>query len=160
MTTAISSATLTINSAFLREIKEVDQELWELLDQARYGCSRSLDATLGHPELVKLLRRLCEQLALHFSLEESFGYFEEPLYSAPQLSREAERLRSEHATILKRLKSIVSEAERLASLNAWASLACMIPYHFGEFDAQLKRHEAEENELLMACYDSELGAGD
>jgi hypothetical protein len=42
--------------------------------------------------LVNLLEALCDQSALHFSLEEAYGYFEDANHVAPQLGEQAETL--------------------------------------------------------------------
>jgi len=39
--------------------------------------------------LVDWLSELRDQLALHFALEEAYGYFDEPLHVAPQLAEKA-----------------------------------------------------------------------
>src|SRR6187401_724617 len=93
--TLARTATLTVNAAFLQEIKEVNQELWSLLADLRHRCQRPIAPS--HCRL--LIDRLCQlrdQLALHFSLEEAYGYFDDPLDAAPQLGHRAEQLRGEH----------------------------------------------------------------
>src|SRR5262245_61954266 len=99
MTVITTTGTVTVNAAFLQEIKEVNQELWSLLADLRHRCQRPIAP--GHCRL--LIDKLCQlrdQLALHFSLEEAYGYFEDPVEVAPQLSRQAEMLRSEHRSCI------------------------------------------------------------
>ncbi|MCL6481793.1 MAG: hypothetical protein K6U02_08700 [Firmicutes bacterium] len=71
MATVVQTGTVTINAAFLQEIKEVNQDLWALLAELRHRCQRPLA-----PGACRwLLDRLCQlrdQLALHFSLEEAY----------------------------------------------------------------------------------------
>src|SRR5687768_9654604 len=98
MTVLTSTGTVTVNAAFLEEIKEVNQELWQLLGDLRHRCQRPVAP--GHCRL--LIDKLCQlrdQLALHFALEEAYGYFENPVEVAPQLSRAAGRLLEEHKTL-------------------------------------------------------------
>ena len=95
MSVVTSTGTVTVNAAFLQEIKEVNQELWSLLAELRHRCQRPIAP--GHcRQLIDKISLLRDQLALHFSLEEAYGYFDDPVDVAPQLSRQAEHLRSEH----------------------------------------------------------------
>ena len=89
MTVVTMTGTVTVNAAFLQEIKEVDQELWSLLGDLRHRCQRPI-APGQCRLLIDKLCQLRDQLALHFSLEEAYGYFDDPVEVAPQLSRQAE----------------------------------------------------------------------
>ena len=42
MTVVTSTGTVTVNAAFLQEIKEVNQELWSLLACLRHRCQRPI----------------------------------------------------------------------------------------------------------------------
>src|SRR4051794_20392387 len=65
MTVVTSTGTVTVNAAFLQEIKEVNQELWSLLADLRHRCQRPI-APSQCRLLIDKLCQLRDQLALHF----------------------------------------------------------------------------------------------
>jgi hypothetical protein len=160
MSISTETGTLTMNVAFLQEIKSVDHELWDMLDQLRYVCSRPIDVADHCRRFVDMLMDLRDQLALHFALEEAFGYFEDPIEVAQAFSREAEKLRSEHRRLYTHLAQIVDRAEMLLEEGNRAQLASAIPGQFILFDAALLNHEERENEMLMRAMDEDLGGED
>jgi hypothetical protein len=160
MSIIIETGTLTVNAAFLQEIKSVDQELWDMLDQLRYVCSRPIDISDHCRRFVDMLIDLRDQLALHFALEEAYGYFEDPMEVAQAFSREAEKLHNEHRRLYQQFSQIVDRAEMLLEEGNRAQLASSIPGQFILFDAALLNHEERENEMLMTAMDEDLGGGD
>lgn len=159
MTVVTSTGTVTVNAAFLQEIKEVNQELWTLLGELQHRCQRPI-APGACRYLIDKLSLLRDQLALHFSLEEAYGYFDDPIDVAPQLSRQADRLRSEHKSLYLDLCDLVERSERMFYDDQHAALALWIGPEFLEFDARLRRHEDSENELILDAYDGDIGVGD
>jgi len=159
MTVVTSTGTVTVNAAFLQEIKEVNQELWSLLADLRHRCQRPI-APSQCRLLIDKLCQLRDQLALHFSLEEAYGYFEDPVDVAPQLGRQAERLRAEHKELYLQFCDLVERAERMFYDEQHAALALWIGPEFLELDQRLLGHERRENELIMDAYDGDIGVGD
>lgn len=159
MTVVTSTGTVTVNAAFLQEIKEVNEELWTLLSDLRHRCQRPI-APGSCRNLIDKLSQLRDQLALHFSLEEAYGYFDDPVDVAPQLSRQAERLRSEHKSLYLELCDVVERAERMFYDDEHAALALWMGPEFVRFDVRLRRHEECENELILDAYDGDIGVGD
>ncbi len=105
--------TLTINAAFLLEIKEDNRELRQLLDDCAALLARPHGAGVELRRAAQLLGNLRDQLAMHFSLEEAYGYFDDAIDVAPRLSRQAEALRSQHPRLFVALCDLVEEAEQL-----------------------------------------------
>jgi hypothetical protein len=159
MNVVTTTGTVTVNAAFLQEIKEVNQELWSLLAELRHRCQRPL-APGACRHLIDRLCQFRDQLALHFSLEEAYGYFDGPVEVAPQLSDLADRLRDEHKSLYMDLCDIVDCAERMFYDEQHAALALWIGPEFLAFDERLRSHEERENELIMDAYDGDLGVGD
>ena len=159
MVVATLTGTLTVNAAFLQEIKEVNQELWQLLGDLRHRCQRPIAPGQCRSHIDKLCQ-LRDQLALHFSLEEAYGYFDEPVDVAPQLSCQAEKLRGEHKELYLDLCDLVERAERMFYDEQHAALALWIGPEFLHFDRQLRRHEERESELILEAYDGDIGVGD
>jgi hypothetical protein len=159
MTVLIQTATVTINAAFLQEIKDVNQELWMLQSDLRHRFQRPV----APGQCRFLLDKLCQlrdQLALHFSLEEAFGYFDDPVDVAPRLGRAADRLRAEHKGLYLDLCDLVERAERMFYDEQYAALALRLGPQFLKFDEELRSHEERENELIVEAYDADIGVGD
>ena len=159
MAVSTLTSTVTVNAAFLQEIKEVNHELWQLLADLRHRCQRPI-APGSCRTLVDKLSELRDQLALHFALEEAYGYFEDPVDVAPQLCRAAAALRSEHQQLYSGLSSIVERAERLFYDDRPAALAVWLGPEFLDFDVRLRSHEERENDLILEAYDGDIGVGD
>jgi hypothetical protein len=159
MSIAIASGTVTVNAAFLQEIKEVNQELWQLLSDLRHRCQRPI-APAQSRVLIDRLCQLRDQLALHFALEEAYGYFDDPVDVAPRLSHRADRLRGEHKGLYLDLCELVEKAERMFYDEQHAGLALWMGPDFLAFDEKLRGHEERENELIYEAYDSDIGGGD
>lgn len=156
----MATGTLTINPAFLQDIKEDNIHLKELL--AATSTALSLDAnTLIRPRaLAELMSQLRDQLATHFSLEEFFGYFDDAVDTAPRLSTEAEVLRCQHEALYLSISRLAEDSERLLygpiPDNAMSALA----RRFHAFYKELKTHEESENELIMRAFYEDIGVGD
>ncbi len=160
MSTAIEIRTVTINAAFMQEIKEVNDEVWSLLARVRHACTRPIALSGNCRHFVNMLIELRDQLALHFALEEAYGYFEDPVDVSPRLAYEADRLRNEHRRLYTHLSDLVERAETMLEEGDLAMLATSIPGQFILFDAALENHEHRENELLLTLLDQDIGTGD
>jgi hypothetical protein len=159
MSSVLLTRTVTVNAAFLQEIKEVNQELWQQLEEMRHRCQRPI-APANCRQLVQRLSQLRDHLALHFALEEAYGYFDDPVDVAPRLGYAAEQLRSEHRELYMNLTGVVERAERLLHTDQMATLALWVGPQFLRFDESLRDHEARENELIFDAFDTDIGAGD
>lgn len=148
-----STSAVTINAAFLREIKEGSGELWQLVQRLRDLCSRPFSIHLHPKQAVELLEQLQDQLALYFSLEEYYGYFDDPISVAPWFGRQADSLRTEHQALYLDLGAIVERAERMLDQKRIAALTRHIVLRFGAFCEQLKAHEQREEELILQSLD-------
>jgi hypothetical protein len=160
MATLTQTGTVTINAAFLQEIKEVNDELWSLLAKIRHFCSRPIALSGNCRHLVNLLLELRDQMALHFALEEAYGYFDDPVDVSPRTAYEAEKLRAEHRRLYTHLSDLVERAEVMLEEGQQALLATSVPGQFILFDEALQNHEHRENELLMSMLEDEIGTGD
>ena len=150
------TGTVTVNPAFLQEIKEGNQELWRSLADLRHRCSRPITTGMCR-HLVNWLSDFRDQLVLHFALEEAYGYFDEPLQVAPQLAERADGLRSEHQELYLELSDLVDHAERMFYAGQTAALAHWFGPQFLEFDARLRDHEEREDELIWDAFNGDIG---
>ena len=69
-----TKTTLVVNAAFLQEIKDSNPDLYQTIDQLGSVCASDEPPARLCRNLTRLLDRLRDQLALQFSLEESYGY--------------------------------------------------------------------------------------
>ena len=154
------TGTVTVNAAFLQEIKEDGRELQELLDRACETFSTERLVETPRRRLVELLSRLCDQIAMHFALEEAYGYFDDAIDIAPGLSTQADSLRVEHERLFLDLCDIVEQAEQLLYHERSRGVLGKLGQRFGTFYQDLMDHEARENDLIVLSFDDDLGMQD
>ncbi len=141
----------------------------ETLDEHR-GCLQliakveaCLDRKPGDPErwvteLHDASKELAGGLQEHFRSEERGPMFKQLPTSHPRLAEALEKLKAEHSIILEEIASAIARAEalqgpevfQLRELNARVQILI----------ARIRRHEAEENELVIRAYWNESGMGD
>ena len=156
---AIVTKNVTINIAFLQEIKEDSQDFRRLLAD-----THELLAT-PHPHvarrrLVELLAELRDQLGLHFAVEEAYGYFDDAVSVEPEVSRRAETLRAEHHDLFLDLCGLEELGERWLYHEQPANLLRQIAAGFRTFHSRLVEHESHENDLILEALASEIDADD
>jgi hypothetical protein len=160
MTTENRTSTVTINAAFLQEIKEVNEDLWRLLDEVKHLCSDAHYVQLQGRRVVDRIAELRDQLAMHFALEEAYGYFDDPLRVAPRLSIAASQLRDEHQLLYTRIRDLADEIDGMFRAGVLAQSGARIVELFVDYYGRLQQHENRENELILDAYDSDIGVGD
>ena len=166
-----STRTVTVNAAFLQEIKEVNEELWQLLKDVRQALADPLRVRSQRQRLLEMLELLRDSLALHFALEEAYGYFEDPVHVAPRLCAQAAELRNEHRVLYTQISDLVEAAapemvigglQRFGNhrvLRPFAGPAWDLP-QFAAFDNRFQLHEEREIELIQEEYGDDIGVTD
>jgi hypothetical protein len=127
-------------------LRRESDELLVLVEHAR-----DLDPAL-RKTLVERIGRLCEQLRLHFALEEDGGYMADVLVRRPGLYLHVTRLREEHAVIL----AAGSDLARLLLSEPPPSDARMRVIRLLE---SIRAHELGEHALLHDALVTDLGGG-
>lgn len=157
MAIATATRTVTLNAAFLQEIKDDNRHLRDLRKAIRALISnRTLVA--GHlPRLLALLEEFRDQLAMHFSLEEAYGYFDDAVDVAPRLSEAVDRLRSQHSDLFGILVHLVGDAESLLRHQRSDEQLDEFIERVQDFDSALSDHELRESQLMMEAMDRDLG---
>lgn len=158
MSTA-STATVTVNAAFFQEIKQDNRELRQLLHRVNTVVSRPL-RTLRPKQIVELLQRLRDQLAMHFALEEAYGYFEDAVSVAPRLCFEAQELRGQHDVLFLDICQIVERAEMLMYHEAPGAIIRQIAKDFTFWYDAFQVHERREINLVLAAFQDDIGVND
>jgi hypothetical protein len=169
---AIVTGTFTVNAAFLREIKDENQHLQQLLSTLRRLTGIPIVVRNHRNRIRQLLEQLSDQLALHFALEEAYGYFEEAIDVAPRVSQRAEELRSEHASLYESISKISEAAQQWCARQLThddesedtiyhglsdARSFYRIVMQFHQFDEQLMQHEQAEHSLILEALERDIG---
>jgi hypothetical protein len=156
----IHAGTVTVNAAFLQEIKEDHRLLKDYLGRATECFSPVAVTRFRAPDVVELLGRLRDQLAVHFSLEEAYGYFHDAISAAPHFSYQAERLLAEHQALYAGICQLAEEGERLLYTHPPAHVWETLNEGFQTFMLAFETHEAAENDLILSAFEDDLGTGD
>lgn len=156
----IATSTVSVNAAFLQEIKQDNEELHRLLEQVNRLCQFESPPPESRQELADLLDKLRDQLALHFALEEAYGYFEDSIIGMPSLSKKADELRSQHAILFAQLCDVVDDGKMALDAHSPRYVCRRISKPFLVFYHELVRHENQENELILEAFDLDVGVGD
>ena len=157
---AVLTGTLTINAAFLAEIKEDNRRLRELLEAAASDATFGSCEAIMARERVELYRAVMDQLALHFTLEDAYGYFQDAIEDNPRLNAAAERLHSQHESLFREMCAIVDASESILYSEQNAIKLQTLLRTFIQFYNSLAEHEHSENELILAAFDDDIGVGD
>lgn len=149
---------LTVNAAFLKDIKDDNRDLKELLDKI-FPLAEYPQTAINHwQELINLFADLRDQLALHFSLEEAYGYFDDAVMTAPRLSNTAECLRGQHSNLFEKIRGLADEATEVridSSEQVTRFLA-----EFNRFRGAFEKHEEDELKLILDALEDDIGVGD
>ncbi len=156
---AIVTRNITVNVAFLQEIKEDSQDFRRLLAEA-HELLVAAHPHVARRQLVELLAELRDQLALHFAVEEAYGYFEDAVAVEPEVSHRAESLRAEHSDLFLDLCRLEELAERWLYHEPPAHLLRQIAAGFRTFHSRLVEHESHENDLILEALAAEIDADD
>ncbi|MBC20739.1 MAG: hypothetical protein CMJ74_10840 [Planctomycetaceae bacterium] len=153
---AVLTSTLTVNAAFLAEIKEEDLQLRELLNAAVRDASDTGAEQIKMRDRVEMYHALRDQLALHFALEDAYGYFHDAIDETPPLSSMAERLSAQHDSLFRQMCDIIDAAECILYREYNALPETDLFEAFMNFYGILIEHEQAEIELIATALDNEI----
>jgi hypothetical protein len=145
--------TLAVNPAFLQEIKDCNPDLCDTIHQLRQVCDSDEAPAWISRQLTRLLDGLRDQLALQFSLEESYGYVIVPDHACQQLGALAARTQSQHGPLYLRLTELAEQAEDLQYRGVETAALRRLLERVRLFDAELSEHERTESELIERSFD-------
>ena len=156
------SAGVTINVAFLSEIKE-DFGFRDLLKevQGRLKPSAPLETTLSAQVAAQILSELRDELETYFALEEFYGYFGFAAAENPKISQEAAQLHTGHETLFLELSAVVDLAYQAVYRESIPEVTLdQIGDQFERFCINLAHHEESEMHLMMRLCNEDIGVGD
>ncbi|HMP78556.1 MAG TPA: hemerythrin domain-containing protein [Pirellulaceae bacterium] len=148
---------LTLNTAFLQEIKEDHIEFRKLLEDVLVAFSQKDPPT--PKQAVDWLSRLRDALESYFALEEFYGYFKSSRTANLAVSQRADKLRHEHHTLFVRLCELEDQAEQILYHETPITMA-EVAEGLIAFYSQMREHEQREMALMMELHNQVLGGGD
>ena len=139
---------ITVNPAFLQEIKDSNLSLWQTIDrlEALYTPDEDRARTLNC--LVPLLGELRDLLGLQFALEETYGYMEVPTAAAPVNIHLLQDIRSQHCTLYLSVNELAEQAEELQYRGYVSEKVDMLLAEVREFELRFRDHERMEADLI------------
>lgn len=137
-----TTRTVTINPAFLQEIKDDDVQLKALLEQTLKVGESVLLTDMPIRRVASLLAELRDHLGMHFALEEACGYFDDPLSVAPHLSERAESLRKQHGQLYEEIAQIAETAQDISRRNRDPRGIRNLTHCFMNFYGRLQDHDS------------------
>jgi hypothetical protein len=156
----VITRTVTVNAAFLQEIKEDARELWSQFQRLEVCLLVESPPRMSRRQLYAALTQLRDQLAMHFALEEAYGYFEDAIEVAPWLSMKADSLRGEHDNFYDEACQLVDQAEQLLHREVPGRLLAELVDRFGQFYEGFQKHESAENQLIQQAFNEDMGGWD
>lgn len=148
MTATTSAKAMTINPAFLQEIKDSNLSLWKALDRLPELSMPAPQRGKNFGELVALLGELRDALALQFALEESYGYMEVPAAIAPVNSHLMQDIRGQHCSLYLAINELAERAEELQYRGAQTEAIESLLGDVREFELRFRDHERMELDLI------------
>lgn len=149
--------TLTINPAFLQEIKDSNLTLWKTVERLNMACRESREPVAVLGLLVPLLGELRDALALEFALEESYGYIEVPAAAAPANHHLLHDIHSQHCRLFLRITELAERAEEMQFRGMLSEELPELIDEVGAFELEFKDHERMESDLIRCS--SPMGLG-
>ena len=152
---------LTINVAFLQEIKE-DIGLQDLIEKTRLQfISAESNVRNRSIETSRVLNDLRDELETYFALEEFYGYFQNAEIVNPSVSHQADLIKNEHESLFLELNQLIDSMEQIVYHENSPDLTFeQLANEFDHFITALHHHEHKEMELVMRLYNEEIGVGD
>tara|TARA_R110002095_G_scaffold76879_3_gene65805 strand:+ start:2224 stop:2739 length:516 start_codon:yes stop_codon:yes gene_type:complete len=140
---------VTINAAFLKEIKDDNLNLYSLLENLRSFWLVNDPLVLNPEWFSALVNQLRDQLAIHFALEETFGYFDHPVIFDVFLSEEAKRLKDQHVELYLEINLIAEKSEEMLYPDFNETSYTTLVNQFKKFYQSFQQHEVAEFDLIM-----------
>lgn len=154
---SINGSNITINAAFLQEIKDNNLRLVEILKTLWKLCSVDDKRNLEPARFSELINKLRDLLEMHFTLEDTLGYLDDPLQIIPVLCKEAKRLNGQHVELYLEINAIADQAEESVHLQVNEIIYTKLIKRFRKFHEALLKHESEEYDLIMIAYYEDAG---
>lgn len=151
---------LAVNAAFMWEIKSVNEDLWLVIELLHTMCRRPHLIPQRGKRMVGLLEQFLDLVAMQFTLEEAYGYFDDPEHVEATFSAQAIDLRDEHVVLYESLMGLVDRAQEYFFASDFSAMTYRLPASISAFIEQFQAHDRRECELTMTAMNVDLGVGD
>lgn len=151
---------LAVNAAFMWEIKSVNEDLWIVIELLHTMCRRPHLIPQRGKRMVGLLEQFLDLVAMQFTLEEAYGYFDDPEHVEATFSAQAIDLRDEHVVLYESLMGLVDRAQEYFFASDFSAMTYRLPASIAAFIEQFQAHDRRECELTMTAMNVDLGVGD
>jgi len=151
MSTSLKTQTygvLTINAAFLQEIKEACSPLWERVYQLRESALNGLPLSVDVNHWVSQLTDLRAQLVNAFSLEETYGYITSASRPLAGVPFDPSEVRAQHAELYMQLSELCEQVEEAQYRGTIVRDFSNYSVAFSSFADALQCHEQNEARLI------------
>lgn len=146
--------TVTLNAAFLQEIKDSNPDLVRTRQELRQCCRTNQPPSAVAGQLIRLLDELRDHLALQFALEEAYGFMEVHQSLANPAAAEAKR---QHCGLYLEISELCERAEELQYRGLAVQQFGSIVRQLEQFDQRLRRHDQFEEKLIEQAADRHEG---
>ena len=152
--TISSTSLMSVNPAFLQEIKDSNLDYFESIRRIRHICHSSDDPPEACRTLVKALDHLRDVVALQFSLEESYGYMivgdlRDFGTTETPITRQSAACHCEHRNLYIQLSELAELAQELQYRGVEQSTFIDLCSQVSYYADQLMNHERGEAELIQ-----------
>ncbi len=151
MSTSVKSQTcgcVTINPAFLQEVKEAYSSVWENMHQLLDAAARGLPLSVDMNHWVAQLSSLRGQLSSEFSLEETYGYVTNATQVISCHNLDPAVTRSQHAELYLQLSELCEQVEEAQYRGTLMRDFPSYAESFFAFIDRLQAHERSEAKLI------------
>lgn len=142
------------HDVLLEEHRLLTRHVAELDELAALAAGRNAD---WGAELGRRAADVHERLKAHFGGDAEGTFFSEVAQQAPHLLGKLTALTAEHAEILKEFRAIAESASQIGGDDGEAT---RVATRARRVVAVLRRHEAEENELIFKTFWDDIGTKD
>lgn len=147
----INRPKVSINAAFLKEIKDDNLQLYSLLENLKTYCMVDDPLNLDPERFCLLTADLRDQLAMHFTLEETFGYLDLAVEVNEVISSESDRLKKQHNNLYLEIAAIAEEVHDAVFPDLNENQYADQVNRFKAFSHAFQNHEAAEFDLIMSA---------
>jgi hypothetical protein len=148
---------VTLNVAFLREIKEDHFSVREQANQIFLRFKQGMTPR----EAVDWLSSYRDTLETYFALEKCYGYFNNAQITNPVISKRATELQDEHEVLFSDINQLIELTEQIVYRECGPELTLAeISDLFECFASRFEIHEQHEMELMLRLCNEEFGVGD
>ncbi len=139
---------VTINAAFLQEIKEANSQVWESLYFLRLMARERYIGQQNMHQWVQKLTEFRRQLSTEFALEETYGYIPGAHHQHIAMGIDPAVALKQHKELYLHLLDVCEQVEESQYVGTIGRDFRSHTAAFQEFDASLSEHERIESEMI------------